>query len=547
MKFFQNVPFVSGSIEQIKQVKQDLTSTDLSLIVEHFLYRRVCNFTLPASDKSLPLILGSMGRAASNSFAKASKDIQELFYNHGFFYSKETSKIIGGDQKILRDQMIGCSDMPDRTAYLENPSNVHSPIPVAQRYLDKHRHFEKALFAIAVCNTFHAEPILGVIQKNNPDIPFLKINRATEIFIKQNYPYEKVGILATNGTIKFGVYNCLNPICPDPESDIQGKIMMAIYSIKNGFINQSHLQTTEQKKELLEKLKSYASIKRFAEILTPEDIKTPKEWFLEGVNYLREKGASVIIMGCTEVPEALCQNDTDVILVDTVKILALAHILVAHDPGLAHHMNLYRFTTKWRLNEVLQKMDHIIEKGLLLSQYPAQLISYLSGSQTDKALESPALICRSSTPELPVNHYASFTLDEVSNDSKPQKDSLESSPLLRSKEEIEFEEVVGLNDNDNDFMAPHQANMVFSSRFNSFDQNVVSLNFTEKEMKRRNSTSMASEVEADSTVNLQELMKRYNYSSEDVKEAFELLAKLREQNPQQKPKPYLQITKSFSI
>ena len=157
---------------------------------------------------------------------------------------------------------------------------------------------EADLIAIP-CNTAHAfveriQPYLG--------IPIINMLFETVEYIRRNYPQcREIGLLATSGTIRSRVYHeivdkaGLNLLVPDEEH--QAKVMSSIYGetgVKAGF--------TEG---------------------------VCKNELLSALAHLVQRGAQIAILGCTELPLLLAQNDDfkladnqSVVLLDPTEILA---------------------------------------------------------------------------------------------------------------------------------------------------------------------------------------------------------------------------------
>lgn len=174
---------------------------------------------------------------------------------------------------------------PDRTAYILDNSK-DNPVNNILDMVKKLEIFECDVIVMP-CNTasyFYKE------INNNTNILFINIVEETVEFLK-NKSVEKIGLLATNGTIESGIYNKLlldnNIECIVPNKNEQEIISSIIYNgIKCG------------KKVNLNK-------------------------FYKVANNLLNKGAQYIILGCTEL-SALKQieNLNDDFLIDAMEILA---------------------------------------------------------------------------------------------------------------------------------------------------------------------------------------------------------------------------------
>ncbi len=196
------------------------------------------------------------------------------------------------DQEHIRVFIDNNTNIPDRTRAIlgQGPS----PLPALLDTVAKLK-AAGAEILIMPCNTAH---IYYPEIAEGAGVEFLHMMESTVNYIKQNYPEaQKVGILATSGTIESKLYhkvlekNQLIPIAPVPEQ--QARVMDAIYSdwgVKAGFYDRS------------------------------------KEYFIGVGNTLIKQGADVIIMGCTEIPLALRNGDLAVPLVDATEVLAITAV-----------------------------------------------------------------------------------------------------------------------------------------------------------------------------------------------------------------------------
>lgn len=185
------------------------------------------------------------------------------------------------------------SSIPDRTAYLIGKSS-ESPIP----YLI---HDAKMLenagcdFLVLTCNTSHFayDDIVKEIH-----IPLLNMPFEVSKIINQNPQINKVGIMATVGTLKAGVYEkyLKKPLFKAPD-ELNNQVMSLIYDkIKKG-------------------------------------VKVSKEEFYEVLNQYFEAGCDIVIMGCTELSVIVRDNDLykDKRIIDAMKVLADKTIKIAKE------------------------------------------------------------------------------------------------------------------------------------------------------------------------------------------------------------------------
>lgn len=123
------------------------------------------------------------------------------------------------------------------------------------------------------------------------DIPLIHMILEAAKFYQKHHGYAKAGLLATLGTVQAGIFHRYFPeenlIIPDAETQAEC-VMKAIYGVKGGGLDPS-----------------VSLINRAAERLI-------------------ERGARVLIAGCTEIPIILKQENISVPVIDPVEILAQA-------------------------------------------------------------------------------------------------------------------------------------------------------------------------------------------------------------------------------
>ena len=191
------------------------------------------------------------------------------------------------DQDHLRIIVDNNPKIPDRTlALLGNSKHPLEEIKETIHNLEK-----AGVELIAMpCNTVHY--YYDELQRST-NIPIINMILETTAYIRRVFPnIKKMGILATTGTIKAGIYSEalkeIEVIIPDEEE--QEKVMNAIYGergIKAGYTQGS-----------------------------------PRKDMLEVAEVLIKKEAEAIIMGCTEISLVLNQKDLSVPLIDPLQILA---------------------------------------------------------------------------------------------------------------------------------------------------------------------------------------------------------------------------------
>lgn len=194
-------------------------------------------------------------------------------------------------------EMVG-----DRTAYLLGREKTNPAYAIAEQ-LEKMSTMGITI-AVMACNTAHAGPIFDVAQdllrKKGIDLPILHMVKETVAYIREAYPQvQRVGILGTQGTYQTGLYNQaleaagLEAIVPDADIREQ-QIHTALYSPDFG-------------------------IKACSDPVTEEATSR----VFSAIRHLHMLGAEVIILGCTELPLAVKENEVDGIrILDPARIIA---------------------------------------------------------------------------------------------------------------------------------------------------------------------------------------------------------------------------------
>ncbi len=219
-------------------------------------------------------ILGGMGPEATI----------DLFYKIIKFTPAEK------DQDHLRIIIDNNPKIPDRTAAILGKGE--DPLPALQ---ETARNLEKAGadFIIIPCNTAHY--FLSLIQES-VKIPILSmIEKTAKETQKKNPSIKKVGLLASIGTYKTEIYHQqfkkFNIEVISPEEKDKEEVMKAIYAVKAGNLSEGI-----------------------------------KKSILKIAQKLIDKGAEVIIAGCTEIPLILKEGDVAVPLIDPTQVLAKAAV-----------------------------------------------------------------------------------------------------------------------------------------------------------------------------------------------------------------------------
>lgn len=222
------------------------------------------------SEKTLG-ILGGMGPMATAYFMKIIIDMTDA----------------DTDQEHIPMLVYNHTTIPDRTQYILDDTK-ENPLPIL---CDDAKKLEKAgVDAIAIpCNTAHF--FFEGIQKS-VNIPVLHIVKETVEFItKRDDKCKKIGILATKGTLKSGVFS--------------------------DFCNQYGLEAVLPTKSVSDMLMDiiYNKIKKGKKVSVGE--------FLGIIDDMKESGCDAVILGCTElsvIKSDLHLNRYDII--DSLEVLS---------------------------------------------------------------------------------------------------------------------------------------------------------------------------------------------------------------------------------
>ncbi len=229
------------------------------------------------NEKKTLGILGGMGPMATVHF-------YELITSH---------TLAGKDSEHLNIVLTSRASTPDRTDFILGRSTV-SPAPSMCEDAKKLEAAGADIIAIP-CNTahyFHSD-IAGAVS-----VPVLNIVLETARHCK-NRGFSKVGILATEATVKTGAYDRalaeLGIGCVTPDEELQALVTSVIYDyVKAGRDGGDRV-------------------------------------FMEIANEMFALGCDALILGCTELPLAAPENDPR--LVDSLETLAYASVTACgHTP-----------------------------------------------------------------------------------------------------------------------------------------------------------------------------------------------------------------------
>jgi len=211
------------------------------------------------------------------------------------------------DQEHLDTILLSnSSKIKDRTEYLVGKVKVNPAYAISKILLQLEK--TGATVAGIPCNTAHSDKIFNIIlselHKNKSAIKVLHLIEETALFISENYPnFSKIGVLSTTGTYNSGIYKIqleskgFEVIQPDLDM-VEKIIHPAIYHPKYG-------------------------IKTVTSPIHPQ----ARENLMQGIAYLTNKGAQIIVLGCTEIPLAITESKiNNMPIIDPTNILARALI-----------------------------------------------------------------------------------------------------------------------------------------------------------------------------------------------------------------------------
>lgn len=192
------------------------------------------------------------------------------------------------DQEHIPTLVYSLPQVPDRMSSINN--NDPSIIPFLVEGVKLLQDAGAIVIAIP-CNTVH---YYYDIMSDTVDIPIINMISETVDRVKQLYPdANNIGLLATTGTISTGLYSNelarqgYNVIVPDDEIE-EEFVMKAVFGIKSGV-----------------------------------DKKINEDLLAVATNNVIDKGAEVIILGCTEIPLAFNAGRSSVPVINATNVLAV--------------------------------------------------------------------------------------------------------------------------------------------------------------------------------------------------------------------------------
>lgn len=200
------------------------------------------------------------------------------------------------DQDHINLYLVSCpSIVPDRTAYLL--SGGDNPAPGIQKCIETLAACGATAVGIS-CNTAHSPKILSQVRLPG-GIRFINMIENTCRYIQEKYPSSKIGILATLGTNRTGIYDEYFSNYPDLElvklePEDQKVVHDAIYNKEYGI-----------------------------KAVSPVSDKA-SDTIRDAVLKLKEKGCRAVILGCTELPLVFPSEKSfsGISLIDPTDVLA---------------------------------------------------------------------------------------------------------------------------------------------------------------------------------------------------------------------------------
>jgi aspartate racemase len=191
--------------------------------------------------------------------------------------------------------------VPDRTSYLLGKTTTNPAYAIADQF--ENMSSMGVSIAVMACNTAHAGPIydvaLKLLRKKGVELQILHLIRETVTHIRESHPdIRRVGILGTQGTYQTRLYDQaledvgLEVVLPDPdvrEHDIHAALYAPSFGIKT----------------------------------CPGGIsKEASTRIHKAIRHLQANGAEAVILGCTELPLAIKEDQIDGMpILDPAKII----------------------------------------------------------------------------------------------------------------------------------------------------------------------------------------------------------------------------------
>ncbi len=212
------------------------------------------------------------------------------------------------DQDHVPLCLLNLPMIPDRSRYLMNPDTEPHPQDAVLAGIDQLELLKVSIFAIP-CNTAHApailNPILEEMKLRNYKIRFLHLVQETLMHIKRSYPsIQKIGLLSTAGTYLSEVYE---------------KTTTAVNRSEGGNLSILVPPTKEEQLDVHDSIYNPTfGIKAQSDPIDQRAIAI----LVKNAYNLIEKGAEVIVLGCTEISLLARELSLSVPCVDPLNIVA---------------------------------------------------------------------------------------------------------------------------------------------------------------------------------------------------------------------------------
>lgn len=246
------------------------------------------------------ILLFASCRNNSDSAAVPEKESRPLLGIFGGMGPEATSDIFRSiirltpaekDQDHIPTLIYSLPQVPDRMSSINNNDPAIIPYLVEAVQLLEN---SGAIVISIPCNTVH---YYYDIMADTVEVPIINMIKETVAEVKINYPdIKKVGLLATTGTISTGLYedelnkNGFDIIVPDDMIEDEF-VMKAVFGIKSGVDRKVN-----------------------------EDLLA-----IAGENVIN-KGAEIIILGCTEIPLAFNPERSVVPVINATEVLARSSV-----------------------------------------------------------------------------------------------------------------------------------------------------------------------------------------------------------------------------